>query len=63
MADNQPQAYVPRSHLWNHIIENDNQLKCRYCNKSWDKAVLGPSTTTIRVHMIKHHRQQVFSNN
>ena len=67
MADNQPRDYVPRSlrrsHLWNHLIIEDNQMKCRYCNQKWDTAVHGPSTSTIRLHMFKFHRQEVYPNN
>ena len=63
MADNQPQGYVPRSHLWKHLIIEDNQLKCRYCNQKWDRAVHSPSTSTIRLYMFKRHRQEVYPNN
>ena len=60
MADNQPRGYVPRSDLWKHLIKEDNQLKCRYCNQKWDRAVLGHSTSTIRAHMYKCHLQEVY---
>ena len=62
MADNEHPAYVPVSWLWNHLIENDNQLQCRYCKKVWFKGDLGPSTSTIRLHMAKHHFEQVYAN-
>ena len=63
MADNQPQDYVPRSlrrsFLWKHLIIEGNQIKCRYCQSKWDLALHGPATSTIRVHMVKYHLQEI----
>ena len=46
--------------VWKHVIKEDNQVKCRYCNQVWDRAALGHSTSPIRAHMFKCHLQEVY---
>ena len=62
MADNQPQDYVPRFYWWNHLIIEGNQMKCRYCQQKWDTVGRGNSTSTIKVHMMKFHLQELSQN-
>ena len=41
--------------VWNHLTENDEEAKCKYCDKSWKKEASKSSTSNFRNHIIKVH--------
>ena len=48
--------------VWKYVKKTKNHVKCIYCTKVWNRAEVGHATSTIRVHLVKYHFQEMFPN-
>ena len=56
------QQKTPRtktSMVWNHLTENDEVAKCKYCDKSWKIEASKGSTSNFRTHIIQKHQNKL----
>ena len=55
----QKQPRMKTSMVWNHLTENDEETKCKHCDKSWKKENSKSSTSNFRTHIIQKHNNKL----